>query len=287
MGIYYYKLIGSDGVEIFLILSAMGLCFSWNKNQDLFRFYKRRIKRIVPTYFLVGGLAWIIIDFLLLHRPNLILPDFFFITFFTKGTRLFWFVLFIIIMYFLFPMLHKWLSWNNKYRRYNFVLLLLVSILVNWILQHFYPILYMNVSVAVRRLTVFILGIYYGEKVYYDIDVSFIDVLVIIAGLILKISTLFFTLPHIPMYIVDAFFTIPLIFCLILLIQQIRQDKILNFFSYLGILSFELYLFNVALRQIFSLMGYKPSVLVNYILLSFLAIILSVITHDLIKWSLK
>ena len=46
----YYYLIGSTGVEIFLFLSGMGLCFSMNKDSNVLRFYNRRFKRLLLPY---------------------------------------------------------------------------------------------------------------------------------------------------------------------------------------------------------------------------------------------
>lgn len=50
----------------------------------------------------------------------------------------------------------------------------------------------------------------------------------------------------------------------------------------LGTCSLELYLFNVSLRVIFDYMGYAPGVLTNYLALTTVSIVLSVVTHYLI-----
>lgn len=42
--------VGWIGVDIFLFLSAIGCCFSLSKDTDTFRFYKRRVLRIIPTW---------------------------------------------------------------------------------------------------------------------------------------------------------------------------------------------------------------------------------------------
>lgn len=41
---------GSVGVDIFLFLSGIGLCYSFSKNENILDFYKRRAKRIIPAY---------------------------------------------------------------------------------------------------------------------------------------------------------------------------------------------------------------------------------------------
>lgn len=58
-GKLYLNFIGAIGVDIFMFLSGMGLCFSMKKNSNIKDFYIRRIRRILPTYLLVAGLFYI------------------------------------------------------------------------------------------------------------------------------------------------------------------------------------------------------------------------------------
>lgn len=45
---------GYIGVEFFLLISAIGLFFSLSKDQRLIPFYKKRLIRILPAYFIVA-----------------------------------------------------------------------------------------------------------------------------------------------------------------------------------------------------------------------------------------
>lgn len=45
---------GDIGVEMFAVLSAIGVFSSLKKNPSVIQFYKRRFLRIVPTYLLVA-----------------------------------------------------------------------------------------------------------------------------------------------------------------------------------------------------------------------------------------
>lgn len=45
---------GFAGVEIFMLVSGYGLYFSLEKDSHLLRFYKKRLLRIFPTYYLLG-----------------------------------------------------------------------------------------------------------------------------------------------------------------------------------------------------------------------------------------
>lgn len=44
---------GAIGVDVFLFLSAMGLTYSITNSPDILAFYKRRVCRIMPTYWFV------------------------------------------------------------------------------------------------------------------------------------------------------------------------------------------------------------------------------------------
>lgn len=57
---------GFAGVEIFMMVSGFGLFFSLEKDASLKHFYKKRLLRIFPTYYILG-----IFGSLLLFHDNL------------------------------------------------------------------------------------------------------------------------------------------------------------------------------------------------------------------------
>ena len=50
---------GNVGVDMFLFLSGIGLWFSWVKNPDVWRFYKRRLLRIYPAWLVMASLYYL------------------------------------------------------------------------------------------------------------------------------------------------------------------------------------------------------------------------------------
>lgn len=56
----YIKNIGYGGVDIFVFLSGFGAFHSLTKNSDAFDFFKRRLKRLVPSY-IVFIVVWMIL----------------------------------------------------------------------------------------------------------------------------------------------------------------------------------------------------------------------------------
>lgn len=47
--------LGNVGVDVFLFVSGMGLWFAWQKSQSLLHYFKRRYKRIYPTWLIVAA----------------------------------------------------------------------------------------------------------------------------------------------------------------------------------------------------------------------------------------
>ena len=103
--VYQLILDGGSGVDIFLFLSGMGIYFSWEKNQNLLSFYKKRVIRILPTYISITGIYWLI--YIHYFSPDLsvmaLLREWVAnvsgYTWFTSGTLTFWYIPAQIIFY--------------------------------------------------------------------------------------------------------------------------------------------------------------------------------------------
>lgn len=95
---------GFAGVEIFMLVSGFGLFFSLDKDSRLLMFYRRRLLRIFPTYYLIGIAASIILfhDGILayLYRYSTI-------GFWTGGLYWEWYVPSIVVLYLFAPFLKK------------------------------------------------------------------------------------------------------------------------------------------------------------------------------------
>ena len=77
----FYKYIRSSGVDMFLLLSGVGLYFSWKKTPVIRTFYLKRYTRILIPYFLVAIPAWIWLDVFYLNAGwGKFFEDLFFLT---------------------------------------------------------------------------------------------------------------------------------------------------------------------------------------------------------------
>ena len=111
---------GSIGVDVFLFLSAMGLTYSISKNPSVLAFYKRRVWRIMPVYWLIMSCVYL---FVFVLKATHIMPDNYYriprnmwelvqayttLGYWLKdGIFYLWYIPAILLLYLLFPLLHK------------------------------------------------------------------------------------------------------------------------------------------------------------------------------------
>lgn len=154
------------GVEIFLVLSAIGLYVSLEKDPRPGAFYRKRaLRTVLPTvpvvliwfgyYDLLGGAGWraFFLDATLLN-------------FWIRGSRSEWFVALILILYALYPAIHR----LRKSRRGSMWLLLLIaaSVAFNIVWAKLGPVSYERTEIAFSRIPVFLLGCLIAPWVHED-----------------------------------------------------------------------------------------------------------------------
>lgn len=95
---------GFAGVDIFFFVSGFGLYYSLVKNDNLIRFYRKRLLRIFPTYYILGAITNII----LFHNDIItFLFKYSTIGFWIGKEYAEWFIPSIILLYFLAPFIKK------------------------------------------------------------------------------------------------------------------------------------------------------------------------------------
>ena len=142
-----HVMIGSGGVDIFIMLSAIGLYFSYTKNNNIKEFYTKRIKRVlIPYIFLCGG-YWIIFD-LILKKTTLkvFLKDFLWISFFTEHITTFWYIFGILVLYFIFPFVYKFINSGKNYK-IRILILIIANLLLNAAVYILNRTLYDNIEI--------------------------------------------------------------------------------------------------------------------------------------------
>lgn len=111
---------GAIGVDVFLFLSAIGLTYSITKNPCITDFYKRRVLRIIPTYWFIMTCVYMFVFMLTFAHIMPVnyyrIPRSFweFIQAYTTigywirdGLFYLWYIPAILLLYILFPFVHK------------------------------------------------------------------------------------------------------------------------------------------------------------------------------------
>ena len=100
---------GFAGVEIFLLVSGFGLYFSLEKDGNILHFYRKRLLRIFPTYYIIGIFSCFILD----HDSFLnYLFRYTTIGFWTNGLFWDWYIPSLVMLYVLAPLFNALLTKN-------------------------------------------------------------------------------------------------------------------------------------------------------------------------------
>ena len=266
--IVYNLLIGSVGVDIFLFLSGLGIYYSIRRN-SIGLYYKKRIKRVVIPYTIVGACFWCVKD-VVLQRTSIwgTLYDFSLLSFWGKGVRTFWFISLICLLYWISPFFKT--SGNR-----GLFIVIGVSIIGSLLLFFAQEEIYNRIEIAITRIPGFFIGMIGAELAE--------------KGRQIKKSLLISIMISLPLSIIMVLKSIPLdravnslygIF-LILAYCSIRNrwsisQKTSEALKHIGAYSLELYLVHVAIRNILSSLGISLSYLLYYLLMIGVSVLLSI-----------
>lgn len=221
---------GYIGVDIFLFLSAFGLCFSLEKHSLLF-FYLRRLNRIYPL-FVISNLLKYFIEWYQGVEISVwdSICDITGLTFFgIGGTHLLWFIPSLMVLYILTPLLYHIL---NKYKNKVFFLIAVSSLIVMLLFKE----MDWHYACFVSRVPSFSLGLlYYVQR--GNIHRLFPPLLTcVILEEVAVANELKFS--------VAAFYVPVLLFFLCFFIDRILKRSVGNLLSWIGSKSLEFFIGN-------------------------------------------
>ncbi|MBP5465341.1 MAG: acyltransferase [Treponema sp.] len=161
----------SCGVDIFLFVSGFGLYFSMKKDKSVLRFYKRRFVRIIPEYICIAGISYVVLN--ALHKAGgwkeLLLQLSTVRAAFLEGTNdasHLWYMFFIVSAYVVFPGIYFIGNCGKKIHTAFFIIGSIIPILAELLLfiavPHF--MLMHRLDMHLPRISVFLLGLYYGYR---------------------------------------------------------------------------------------------------------------------------
>ena len=271
--------IGNLGVDIFLFLSAFGLCFSLKKN-SIKKFYINRFKRILPTWWVILFLIHIIGIFVgskfpigSYVYPHSIADMFFWYTglgYFFNTCHYEWYIPTLLFFYLLIPLIYK-LSRNG--------VLLMVVLSVPLVLLYKWSGILPYLSLSVIRIPIFLLGVLFFKDLEQEKYNRFLLTCLVLFICLFALS-FFFKIPT----VVQAAPLLPMCMGLISLFLSIKYTRFIEvFFTFVGTISLEFYMIHPLRRPQYLLSFFIHNSAMQVLLAFVLCLALSYLLHLFMK----
>ena len=158
--------LGNMGVDIFLLLSGIGLYFSYVKDPHPGRFYLKRLKRVWLPVFLVCGPYWI--WQLTIHKIGAVrlLKNLLLLSFWTDGASQIWLVSLIALCYLLFPLMYATIHKKRAFSEVAAFLWIALAVFCCFFIKGHFRAFYKDTAIGLTRIPIFIMGVYLGQWVY-------------------------------------------------------------------------------------------------------------------------
>ena len=274
---------GHIGVEFFLFISAIGLYFSLSKNPDTPQFYKRRLVRILPTYFVLTIPYVLVYKHFHPEEPLVELVKILFqIRTLTESMDFSqWFISLILICYLFTPLFFK-----NHRILLSYPFLIVFTVLCFSCSHLFTP------SYIIDRLPVFFWSLKVADGIYAKKQIHYLPVF---ALLLTAILFWIFIMPAAGTYYpqfgakVFAFLlaTLPLIILITAVVSRLPQ-RVIHVLDFFGSISLELYLSHECIKYVLAKyivdgeVWSKAEILEIAFISMLLAIAVAYVTHKVI-----
>lgn len=278
LGPYFFCpfLLFDVGVEFFIILSAIGCYYSLLKNPDPLAFYKRRIVRLLPTFFvcvIISGIFGCIVG----TEDLYFFTNFFFLPLF-EGDIVYWFIGYIIICYLLMPML-----FNNSSRVWfvplSFILSILIFILA-WENSKTDTSIY---NVLICRFPIYWLSIPIAKSIFSGKNIRSSNVALVCISILLLAVYFFIAItlkgPYYK-YLSYLFMSVPALLILGYFISMINAKWILQSLAFIGTISLELYLLHAQLILPITDLIVPNNIILRFVISYSMAILLAYVVHQ-------
>lgn len=289
--LYYIKNIGNLGVDIFLLLSGIGLYYSAKKlrkeygNQWILPFYKKRFMRIMPTT-IICLLPW----FCYLYRGTSVNPlrfllDITSFSYWFNGTNRGWYVALSVVLYLLYPLLYTLIDKTTPKKRILYCALLVTAdIVMNTGIAIFFPQWFQMVNLALCRVPVFIIGCFLALKVEGKKEFDWLPLICLIVGIVVaamkekyEVVTMQYGIWRYLWGIIGFCITV----VLASLFQSVLGQKIVKFFRFFGKYTLEMYLIHTTIWTIaMQTFSSGVSIILLNVVCFFLTLIASIIVHE-------
>lgn len=294
------KSIGYGGVDVFLLLSGLGLYYAYQKstNVHVITFYKRRLERIIPTYLpVVLAICLLYWSFGEMSLTEMILNLTTLSFWLNSPNRFDWYVPAILVLYLITPLFMRFFTTYNKYVTVTIVSLIgvLLSLMISsTALSH--------LLIFTVRIPIFFIGILIGYFVDKNKKFTKLHLIILIAMMIVGLALLAVVQKYFTDYLWSfglwwypfIFITLPLCMfaaAFLQILSGLRSMKF-RFLSFCGTHSLEIYLIHERILKLATTIRQKQNINMNdlilniicFILTLLLAIALKKIVTGLISW---
>lgn len=261
----FADIISSIGVEIFVLLSGLGLYFSFRKNSDVQRFYKKRFIRILVPYGIFGCVAWLVLTVISKKDFWYYIYNFSLMSFWNSGNVMLWYIAFILVMYLAFPLIFAII--NSEHSGRNTLITLAIMYLILFACENNSTSIYSDVEIALWRMPVFVVGTYFGKLAYEKRQFKISDYVFFIAVFAQKFLFLFleifsdgegaanpfnviydFTHKYFRMF--SGLYSLGLIFILVVIFRFFNSGIVSKISLPISKITLELYITHVTIRNI-------------------------------------
>ncbi|MBO5181552.1 MAG: acyltransferase [Paraprevotella sp.] len=239
---------GYRGVDVFLFLSAIGLCFSMEHSGGKLAFYKRRFQRIFPTYWLIMSCVYL---FVATCNKLGIMPDNYYryphtiweiiqayttIGFWIKdGVFYLWYIPALIIFYIAFPFIYELF----RKSRWFALLCLLPSLLIMYITMPFTELQLL----FIKRIGIFMFGVVFYPLIKQERQLPTWSIAIGFFLMTLYGYKAIANLEDLPIQVVeDVLFYMSLPFILLSITTLFRCSFVEKALAFVGTVSLEFYL---------------------------------------------
>lgn len=255
--VYQIILQGNIGVDIFLFLSGIGLWFSFSKDQNIKEFYRKRVRRLLPSWICIAVPCFFIMDFVVdKHRFGQFIMDVSTLSFWTDERGM-WFISFIIICYLCYPFIYKILNGKNAFVK--ILLICMGTVAINLIMYFYFTDYFVRLEIAVSRCVIFILGCCSAppcnekRKLPVTVPICCLIVYVLLRIFIVifmkNVSVIEFKTTMIRYAYIPA--VIAIVFLVPAILEWINSTFIKKVFRWFGEISLEVYLAHAGIQQIY------------------------------------
>ena len=276
---YWLKLFSSIGVDIFVFLSGMGVYHSMIYNSNVKTFYLKRFRKVLIPYALIGGIFWFVKDLFLSKTGWLsFLYDVSFLSFWMDGTRILWYIAFIISAYLFFPAMFFLSEIQPRFRNAIILGIMLITCGLSIIYGIFFPHSLSNIEIALGRFMGFEFGFFLGRSIkdgkkIKAIHIIYYIVCMYLCGVLQSIFKEEALIRLIERWRI-TFYALLLILIICLFFNRLHGcPNLSRILSWFGCYTLEIYLLHVTIREILNYFGWNTGYIKYYCIVILLTLV--------------